>query len=414
MVVARQIIFGFALGIVCLAHFGSASIADEAFDRWVKDLLPEAQAMGIDEAVFHREMRGIEPDRSLPDLETAGRPKLSNKGQAEFTKPPQAYLKRETLLRLAREGRVLQQRYQAALSRIEETIGVEGSVVLAIWGRETAYGAYKPRHDAIRSLATQAYLGRRKEMFRRELLFALKLIQDKSISRADMKSSWAGAMGLPQIMPSEFEKYAVDIDGDGRRDIFRSVPDALGTAARQLKDKGWIRGLPWGTEVHLGATVSCAFEGPNDERPISEWSKLGVRPAAGGEFKVPASAVSYLMSPAGSNGPSFLVTENFKVIRRYNMSDLYALFVAHLSDRIAGGGDFKKAWRDVRQLTGADVGEIQERLKKLGYGVSIIDGKVGSNTRRIIGHYQKTQNSVPNCWPSGTLLRQLKAQNGLR
>lgn len=414
MVVARQMILGFVAGIACVAWGGAAAMADEAFDRWVKDLFPEAQALGIDKDVFNREMRGVEPDRSLPDLETSGRPKLSNKGQAEFTKPPQAYLKRETLLRLAREGRDLQKRYQAALSKIEETIGVEGPVVLAIWGRETAYGAYKPRNDAIRSLATQAYLGRRKDMFRRELLFALKLIQDKSMSRADMKSSWAGAMGLPQIMPSEFEKYAVDIDGDGRRDIFRSVPDALGTAARQLKDKGWIKGLTWGTEVQLGSNVSCAFEGPNDERPIVEWGKLGVRPAVGGAFKVSASAVSYLMSPAGSNGPSFLVTENFKVIRRYNMSDLYALFVAHLSDRITGAGDFKTGWQEVRQLTGAEVGEIQERLKKLGYDISIVDGKVGSNTRRIIGHFQKTQNSVPNCWPSGPLLRQLRTHEALR
>ena len=196
-------------------------------------------------------------------------------------------------------------------------------------------------------------------------------------------------------MPSEFEKYAIDMDGDGRIDIFRSVPDALGTAARQLKEKGWVKGLRWGIEVRLGQNVTCANEGPPDERPIGRWAEIGVRPADRERFSIPAETAAYLMSPAGSNGPSFLVTENFKVIRRYNMSDLYALFVGHLADRIEGRGDFKTPWRAVRQLTGSEVGDIQDRLKQLGYPVSIVDGKVGSNTRRVIGSYQVKQKSRP-------------------
>lgn len=389
--------------------------ADKAFEAWVKELAVEAHSFGVTKLVFEREMRGVAPDRTLPDLATSGRPKLSNEGQAEFTKPPQAYLKRDYLIALGREGRVLKERHAAALARIEEKIGVEREVVLAIWGRETAYGKYKPKHDAITVLATQAYLGRRKELFRRELLFALKLLQDKAMERREMKSSWAGAMGLPQLMPSEFENYAVDIDGDGRRDIFRSVPDALGTAARQLKAKGWVKGLAWGYEVVLGARVSCAFEGPPDERPIRAWLELGVKRSGARTFgEAERAAAAYLMSPAGSNGPSFLVTENFKVIRLYNTSDLYALFVGHLADRIAGGGDFATPWRDVVQLTGQDVGEIQERLKGLGYGISAIDGKVGSNTRRIIGQFQVRQKVMPVCWPSSGLLRQLKMHNRVK
>ncbi|MFM1816907.1 MAG: hypothetical protein RLZ98_3602 [Pseudomonadota bacterium] len=383
--------------------------ADDGFRTWLKQLRAEAVASGIDGVVFDREMRDIKPDRSLPDLEVGKRPKLSNKGQAEFTKPPQDYVKRDYIKQLAAEGRALKERYASALGRIEQTIGVDRSVVLAIWGRETAYGKYKPRHDAIRALATQAYLGRRKDMFRGELLAALRLIQTKAMTRSEMRASWAGAMGLPQLMPSEFEKYAVDIDGDGRIDIFRSVPDALGTAARQLKEKGWVKGLKWGFEVRLGRTVTCAFEGAPDERSIGEWTRAGVQPASGVGFKATPEVRAYLMSPAGANGPSFLVTENFKVIRRYNMSDLYALFVGHLADRIEGGSDFKTPWKGVKQLTGAEVGEIQERLKGLGYPISIVDGKVGSNTRRTIGRYQVAQKTMPVCWPSEALLRHMRS-----
>ncbi len=401
--------------VASLMSFSFVSVAPagatQKFADWLKVLWVDAQSLGVSEAVFKRELKGITLDRSLPDLATTKQPKLSNRGQAEFTKPPQAYLKRSYIVALAKKGRVLRGRYAKALRRIEEEIGVDRNVVLAIWGRETAYGAYKPRHDAVRVLVTQAYLGRRKELFRRELLFALKLITDKRMHRRQMKSSWAGAMGLPQLMPSEFEDYVVDMDGDGRRDIFKSVPDALGAAARQLKAKGWVKGLSWGYEVKLGGTVSCANEGPEDERSIEDWLKLGVKRTRQRKFLAEHRTTrAYLMSPAGRYGPSFLATENFKVIRRYNMSDLYALFVGHLADRIGGGGDFRVKWRRVSQLRGQDVGAIQAALKERGMAISIVDGKVGSNTRRMIGQYQVKTKQPVDCWPTRRLLQHLRAK----
>ena len=184
-----------------------------------------------------------------------------SKGQAEFTRPPQDYVARDQLIRLADQGRVLRTKHTQTLAEVERQIGVDGPVVLGIWGRETAYGAHRATHYAVRVLATQAYTGRRQEMFRAELIAALRLLEDRILTVATMRSSWAGAMGLTQFMPTEFYQSGHDLDGDGRIDLFNSVPDALGSAAKQLKQKGWIMGLAWGFEVRPGANVDCG----NDE-----------------------------------------------------------------------------------------------------------------------------------------------------
>ena len=215
--------------------------------------------------------------------------------------------------------------------------------VLAIWGRETAFGAHKSSYYVVKALATQAYLGRRKDMFRTELLYALKMLQDGVRTRETMTGSWAGAMGLTQFMPSEYYTVAYDLDGDGRKDIWGSVPDALGSAANQLRAKGWVPNQTWGYEVRLPKDISCLQEGPDNAKPLGEWVKLGVV-RAGGDF--PAAALdqqAFVLTPAGAYGPAFLALENFLVIKRYNMSDLYALFVGNLGDRIAGGGAFVDA-----------------------------------------------------------------------
>ncbi len=204
--------------------------------------------------------------------------------------------------------------------------------------------------------------------------------------RAKMRSSWAGAMGLTQFMPSEYFTHAHDLDGDGNTDIFNSIPDALASAARQLKGKGWVPGETWGYEVRLSPRTDCSLEGPTQARPIAEWAKLGVVRARGRPWTEKELGLeAYLMSPAGGYGPSFLVLENYKVIRLYNMSDLYAVFVGHLADRIAGGGDFETPWGGVAPQKTRTISEIQERLKAQGYEVEKIDGKVGSNTRKLIG-----------------------------
>ncbi|MGE3709274.1 MAG: lytic murein transglycosylase [Hyphomicrobiaceae bacterium] len=389
---------------------GPAWAAPEAaFRQFIEALWPEAQAAGVSRAVFDRAFRRVEPDLSLPDLILPGKPKSAVKGQAEFVKPPQAYVDRRQIERLSGRGKDFMAKNAKALERIEREIGVERHVVMGIWGRETAFGSHRLRHYAVQALATQAYLGRRKDMFRGELIHALKMLQDGVIAIENMRSSWAGALGQTQFMPSEFYLYAYDLDRDGRKDIWNSVEDGLASAANQLKGKGWVTGLPWGFEVVLPGNVDCAHEGPPGERSIAEWVKLGVKRADGKPVAPELmSQTAYMMSPGGTHGPIFLVTQNFKVIRLYNTSDLYALFVGHLADRIAGGGDFVTPWKGIGQLPTAEISETQERLKKLGYAISIVDGMIGSNTRRQIGLYQRASGGPVDCWPSQRTLQRLR------
>ena len=383
--------------------------ADPAFKAFLETVWPEAKAAGVSRATFDRAFLGVEPDLNLPDLVLAGRSQNNSKGQAEFTRPPQDYVARDQLIRLADQGRALRTKHATTLVEVERQVGVDGPVVLGIWGRETAFGAHRSTHYAVRVLATQAYTGRRQEMFRAELIAALRLLEDRTLTVETMRSSWAGAMGLTQFMPTEFYQSGHDLDGDGKIDLFNSVPDALGSAAKQLKQKGWIKGLAWGFEVRPGATVDCANEGPANQRPIADWMKQGVTRADGQPFpRDRLHQTAYLMSPGGTFGPQFLVTDNFKVLRAYNTSDLYALFVGHLSDRIAGGGDFRTPWAQIKQLAPKDIEEAQRRLKERGYAMDKIDGKIGSNTRWQIGLYQRQAGLPVDCWPTERLLTSLR------
>src|SRR5262249_44267325 len=268
----------------------------------------------------------------------------------------------------------LLEQHRATLARIEREIGVPGPVVLAIWGRETDFGRYKLPRDAVRVLATQGYTGRRKDFFRNEFLYALKMLQD-GVPRAQMRSSWGGAMGMTQFLPSEFYKYAVDFDGDGRADIWNSVPDALASAAKQLAGKGWQPGKPWAYEVRVPAGTDCTIADPDRKMPLGEWLKHGFalaydRKARAADLAEPAS----LLQPAGVHGPGFLIFANYYVIKDYNFSDLYVLFVGHLSDRIADPRPFEKPWGQVVQLRTAQLEEMQQRLTAAGLYDDKLDG----------------------------------------
>ena len=400
------------LVLVCAAVFllqpaPSVRAAAEPFAAWRDAFRTEALRFGIRAEVFDAAFAGLTPDLSLPDLVLPGRKADEVKGQAEFVRPPQAYLDARYLDRLAAEGRTLLQRHGDVLRKIADRIGVAPEAVLAIWGRETAFGNYRLPHDAIRALATQAYRGRRKEMFREELLYALKMLQEGVVEREDFRSSWAGAVGLTQFMPSEYFTHTYDLDGDGRRDIW-SIPDALASAANQLKRKGWQRGQTWGFEVTLPPAANCAMDGPAGARTIDEWMALGVRRVAGREFpKGYGREDAFLFTPGGGHGPAFLVLENFMVFKRYNPSDLYALFVGHLADRIAGGGDFVTGWGDIRQLPAREIAAVQQHLKSQGFKISKVDGKIGANTRSQIGQYQLRHKLAVTCWPSAELLRHM-------
>ena len=407
---SRALAASLAGALLCLAMpCGAAGAAPDAgFTRFIASLWPEAEAAGVSRATFDLATRGLEPDYSLPDLELPGRPATAAPPQPEFVQVPATYLKEASLARLAQEGQRLWQTYRPALTAIEQRFGVPPSVILAIWGRETDYGRYALPHNAIRVLATQAYVGRRKDQFRTEFILALKILDEGHVALKDMRASWAGAMGLTQFLPSEFYKHAVDFDGDGRRDIWTSVPDALASAAKQLKDKGWQTGLRWAYEVRAPQNVDCTQGVPELTRPIGEWLRMGFLPARGGrltpeEQLQPAS----LLQPEGVYGPSFLATANYFVIKEYNFSDLYVLFVGHLSDMIDGAPPFATPWSAKSQLRTADVEAMQRDLTRAGFYADKIDGKAGMKTRAAVGAYQKAAGLKVDCWPSSDLLQAL-------
>jgi lytic murein transglycosylase len=385
-----------------------ASAADAAFQQWLQTQWPAAQALGVSRATFDSATRNLEPDLSLPDLIIPDQPEKAPPGQPEFVQTPGQYLREATFDRLTARGKQLAVQYRDTLARIEKEFGVPGNVVLAIWARETDYGGYALPLDAIRTLATQAYTGKRKEFFGNEFLHALKMLQD-GVPRADMRSSWGGALGMTQFLPSEFYKYAVDFDGDGRADIWHSVPDALASAAKQLAGKGWQAGERWAYEVRAPQNIDCSMGVPEIIMSIAEWLKRGLVPArdhklSAAELALPAS----LLQPEGAYGPAFLTPKNYYVIKDYNFSDLYVLFVGHLSDRIAGASAFEAPWSKNAQLKTKEVEQMQQRLTALGLYKDKIDGKAGMLTRAALGSYQKANGLKVDCWPTAAVLDHMR------
>ncbi|MBI3704531.1 MAG: lytic murein transglycosylase [Rhizobiales bacterium] len=392
--------------MLCLAAAPSFA-ADAAFQQWLQSTWPDAQALGVSRATFDAATQNLEPDLSLPDLAIPGRPEKQPQ-QAEFVQTPGQYLREASFDRLAARGKQLAVQYRDTLARIEKTFGVPGNVVLAIWARETDYGGYALPLDAIRTLATQAYVGKRKDFFRNEFLTALKMLQDGT-PRADMRSSWGGALGLTQFLPSEYYKHAVDFDGDGRADIWHSVPDALASAAKQLAGKGWRKGERWAYEVRAPQGADCSRGVPEIARPIREWIRRGFVPAYDRKLGVRELALkASLLQPEGSYGPAFLTTKNYYVIKDYNFSDLYVLFVGHLSDRIAGGKPFETPWSKNAQLKTSEVELMQQKLAALGLYQDKIDGKAGLLTRAALGAYQKANRLTVDCWPTATVLDHMR------
>jgi lytic murein transglycosylase len=408
LIIARALA-GLVVGIgLAVAAAMPARAANPAFDGFLQSLWPQAQRIGVTRATFETAIRGLEPDLSLPDLVIPGKAETKQPGQAEFVQAPADYLKEASIERLAGQGRKLLQDYRATLDAIEQRFGVPGPVILAIWGRETAFGSYKLPRDAIRVLATQAFTGRRKDMFVGQFLTALKMLQD-GVPREKMRSSWGGAMGLTQFLPGEFYEHGVDFDGDGRVDLWTSVPDALASAANQLVKKGWRRGLRWAVEVRAPKDADCTTGVADNTRPFSEWLRAGFVPAYGRklsptELSEPAS----LLQPAGRYGPSFLVTANYFVIKEYNFSDLYVLFVGHLSDRMADPRPFETPWSNVVQLKTADVESMQQRLTALRLYSDKVDGKAGMKTRAALGAYQKANGLTLDCWPTSQVLEHMR------
>ena len=386
----------------------SAAKIDDQFRAWLADdLWPEAKANGVSRKTFDAALDGVRPNLKLPDLvmpgEKAKTPKTQH--QAEFGSPGN-YFAEKTIGAVSSGGRSRAGKYAQTLAAIEKRYGVPGEIVLAIWGRESGFGAAKIPYDAFEVLATKAFLATRKDMFRKEVLAALVIVEKGYAPRAAMKSSWAGALGQPQFLPTSLLKHAVDFDGDGTRDIWNSVPDTLGSIANYLVDYGWVKGRDWGFEVTVPDSVSCALEGPDQGKPIADWvgmgvSRIGGKPFPKGELK----AEGYLLMPAGRSGPAFIVTPNFYVLKEYNESDLYALFIGHGADRIAGGDkSFATSWGKVGGLYRSDIAGMQTVLEGMGYDVGTADGLPGFRTRRAIGDWQQKNGRAATCFPDKSLV----------
>jgi lytic murein transglycosylase len=383
---------------------------DAGFTAFIASLWPEAQAAGVSRATFDAETKSLEPDYKLPDLILPGRPATGAPSQAEFVQVPADYIKEASIARLAEEGQRLMAKYRSALTAIEARFGVPATIVLAIWGRETDFGRYTLPYDELRVLATQAYVGRRKDTYRNEFILALKMIGDGEVTRRDMRGSWAGATGLTQFLPSEFYKHGVDFDGDGRKDIWHSVPDALASAAQQLVNKGWQPGVRWAYEVRAPANVDCTQGVPEVTKPIGEWLRAGFVPVRGEKLSATEQAQpASLLQPEGIYGPAFLTTKNYFVIKEYNFSDLYVLYVGHLSDRMLSPQAFATPWSASTQLRTADVEAMQRHLTRIGLYKDKVDGKAGMQTRAALGAYQKSAGLKVDCWPSEAVLRSISA-----
>jgi lytic murein transglycosylase len=387
-----------------------ALAADAGFSQFIASLWPEAEAAKVSRATFDAQTTGLEPDYTLPDLILPGRPATGAPSQAEFVQVPADYIKEASIIKLAEEGQRLMAKYRAPLTAIEQRFGVPGTVLLAIWGRETDYGRYTLPYDGLRVLATQAYVGRRKDQYRNEFILGLKLISEGEVTRKDMRASWAGATGLTQFLPSELYKHGVDFDGDGHRDIWHSVPDALASAAQQLVNKGWQPGVRWAYEVRAPANVDCTTGVPEVTKPIGEWLREGFVPVRGEKLKdTELAEPASLLQPEGIYGPAFLTTKNYFVIKEYNFSDLYVLFVGHLSDRMLTPQPFATPWSASTQLRTADVEAMQRHLTRIGLYADKVDGKAGMKTRSALGAYQKSAGLKVDCWPSEAVLRSISA-----
>lgn len=402
--------------LVLLAAFSAnparATTIDAQFRAWLEsDLWPAAQANGVSRATFDAAFDGVKPNLKLPDLVLPGQKPAAPKTQhqAEFGSPA-AYFSENAVGGVTGGGRRLARQHADTLSAIERRFGVPAGVVLAIWGRESAFGRAKIPHDAFEVLGTKAFLSTRRDMFTREVLAALIMAERGRIAPRAMKSSWAGALGQPQFLPTSYLEHAVDMDGDGSADIWNSVPDTLGSIANYLHAHEWVQGRDWGFEVTVPAGVSCALEGPDRGKPISQWAAMGIERVGGKPFPAhEANGVGYLMMPAGRYGPAFIVTPNFYVLKDYNESDLYALFVGHSADRIAyGDRRFTGTWRKVDRLYRSDIAAMQRGLERRGYDVGGADGLAGFKTRRSIGDWQAKNGTTPTCFPDAALVRALK------
>jgi lytic murein transglycosylase len=387
----------------------SSAQADAGFERCLADLRGDALARGVSAATFDRITRDLQPDMSVLE-------RLDY--QPEFKLPIWDYLAALVDDERVAEGRAMLARWRDTLGKIESEYGVDAATVVAVWGVESNYGKSFGKRPLLTSLSTLSCYGRRQPFFRGEFLTTLRIVDEGHLQPDRLVGSWAGAFGHTQFMPSTFMRIAVDFDGDGRRDIVDSIPDALASTANYLRRSGWRDGQTWGYEVRLPSGFDESLAGRKSKRALSQWSALGVRALLPGQGKAGASAQSQgmaadakagLLLPAGPQGPAFLVFRNFDAIYSYNAAESYALAIAHLADQLRGGGAFITPWpTDDVGLSRAGRRELQTLLVLRGHDIGEIDGMIGSRSREAIKAEEQRLGMTPSGRAGQRILRLLR------
>lgn len=366
------------------------------FGACLAELRTQAQRQGITHDAFDVAMSRVEPDPTVIEAMAV---------QPEFFTPVWQYLAGLVDDKRIVDGKAMLQQWSKVLARAEKEFGVDRHVIVAVWGVESNYGKLMGRRPLVRSLVTASCYGRRQAFFRGELIAVLKILGSGDIEIDLLKGSWAGAFGHTQFMPSTFHRTAVDFDGDGRRDIIASVPDALGSTANYLKQAGWERGHAWGYEVKIPAKYGGP-SGRRTKRSLDDWHALGIRRLDGKAIKGESQAA--LLLPAGARGPAFLVFRNFDAIYAYNTAESYALAIAHLSDRLRGGKPFERKWpTDDPGLSRKERHQLQELLLERGYDVGEPDGMIGPRTIEAVKAFQTAQGMQPDGYAGQRVLKAL-------
>ncbi len=376
-----------------------AATSNAAFDRWIAGFYGRAQAQGIRKSTLDKAFRGIEYNTSVIS---------KDRNQSEFTKQIWDYLDSAASPTRVKNGKAALKKHRRTLDKIERAYGVDRDVVVAIWGLESAYGAHRGDIKVIEATATLAFDGRRGSFFEKQLIAALKILQNGDVTASKMKGSWAGAMGHTQFIPTSYEAFAVDFTGDGKRDIWSKDPtDALASTAQYLRKSGWIKGQPWGVEVRLPKGFNYGLASRKNLKSPAAWAQLGVVGTNG--KPVPNYGSGSILLPAGASGAAFMIFKNFAVIERYNKADAYVIGVGHLSDRITGGDPIQASWpRGYKPLSFSEKKDMQKRLKRKGFLDDKIDGIIGPNTINAIRAFQSSIGVTPDGYPSKTLMTHLK------
>lgn len=386
-----------AVGAVAEIEPGEPS-APADFASWLAGFRREARAEGIGEATLARALDGLRYRPRVIELD---------RSQPEYVRPIWQYLDSAVSATRVTTGRERLDAHRATAREMARRYGVPAEVIVAIWGIESNYGGNFGDFSTLEALATLAYDGRRRDFARGELLAALRILEAGDISPERMQGSWAGAMGHTQFIPSSFEAYAVDGDGDGRRDIWGSIPDVMASTANYLDQAGWQARQPWGVEVRLADDFDYAETELSTRRPSRDWAERGVRTLDG--EPLPDFAAASVILPGGAEGPAFLVGPNFRAILRYNNATSYALAVGTLADEVAGREGVVQGWpREEQPLSRSQVREMQRLLNQRGFEVGTPDGIMGPNTRRGLREFQTTIGTTPDGFATLNLLERLK------